>query len=340
MGNGKFNLVLIVLGLVLVVVSQTLFIVDEREQAIVLQLGQPIGQPRGPGLHLKVPLIQDVRRFDRRILPVDPPSEQVVISSSMVIRSRPTDGGEVEEIEVTPSENADTPATENTGVPETIAAAPKIENVSGEPIIVDSFARYKITDPLQFMKTLRTVTSANDRIETILNDAARTVLGKTTLRELLSEERDNVMNDIKNRVNRKIAQDQLGIEIVDVRIVRAELTADLLDSTVRRMISELKERATETRAKGEERALEIRSTAEKERTIILAEGERDAQILRGEGDNEAITIYADAFNKDKEFYGFVRSMEAYGNTLADPDTRLILSPDSDFFRFFDTRSGR
>lgn len=338
MGNSKLNIALIALGLVLIVVSQTLFIVDEREQAIVLQLGQPIGEPRGPGLHLKVPLIQDVRRFDRRILPVDPPSEQVVISSSMVIRTRSPQSGEVEEIEVTP--DTDGEDTTQTDTMDTVAAAPKIENVSGEPIIVDSFARYKITDPLQFMKTLRTVTSANDRIETILNDAARTVLGKTTLRELLSEERDNVMNDIKVRVNRKIAQDQLGIEIVDVRIVRAELTADLLDSTVRRMISELKERATETRAKGEERALEIRSTADKERTIILAEGERDAQILRGEGDNEAIKIYADAFNKDKEFYGFVRSMEAYGNTLADPDTRLILSPDSDFFRFFDTRTGR
>lgn len=142
------------------------------------------------------------------------------------------------------------------------------------------------------------------------------------------------MEEIKNRVNKKIAADRLGIEIVDVRIVRADLTADLLTSTVRRMISDLKERATETRAKGEERALEIRSTAEKDRTVILAEAGRDAQILKGQGDKDAIKIYADAFNKDPQFYAFIRSMDAYKNTLADPQTRLILSPDGDFFRYF------
>lgn len=324
MQNMKLNVFLIAAGVVLVILSQTLFTVDEREQAIVLQLGQPVGEMRGPGLHAKIPLIQDVRRFDRRILPVDPASEQVVISSSTIARIKPK----------TPEELA---AEEAAGQPD---VPPPIENVSGEPIIVDSFARYKITDPLQFLKTLRTIEAADDRLENILNDATRTVLGKTTLRELLSEERDTVMTDIKTRVNRKIEQDKLGIEIVDVRIVRAELTSDLRDSTVRRMISELKERATETRAKGEERALEIKSTAEKERSIILAEAERDAQVIRGEGDKEAIRIYADAFNKDKEFYGFIRSMEAYRTTLADPDTRLILSPDSDFFRYFDDRAGR
>lgn len=324
MQNMKLNIILIALGAALVILSQTLFTVDEREQAIVLQLGQPVGEMRGPGLHAKIPLIQDVRRFDRRILPVDPPSEQVVISSSTIVRAKPK----------TPEEQANEVETDQPDAP------PPIENVSGEPIIVDSFARYQITDPLQFLKTLRTIEAADDRLENILNDASRTVLGKTTLRELLSDERDSVMIDIKNRVNRKIEQDKLGIEIVDVRIVRADLTADLRDSTVRRMISELKERATETRAKGEERALEIKSTAEKEREIILADAARDAQIIRGEGDKTAIKIYADAFNKDKEFYGFIRSMEAYRNTLADPETRLILSPDSDFFRYFDDRAGR
>jgi len=185
------------------------------------------------------------------------------------------------------------------------------------------------------LKKLSNVSKANQRLETILNDATRAVLGKTSLPELLSEERSYIMNDIRSRVNRKITQDQLGIEIVDVRIVRADLTKELRTSTVRRMISELQERATETRAKGEERAKEIRATAEKERTVLLANASRDSEILRGEGDKEAITIYADAFNKDKEFYGFIRSMEAYKNTLADSDTRLILSPDSDFFKYFE-----
>lgn len=296
---------------VLIFVSQAIFIVDQTEQAIVLQLGQPKGEPRGPGLHFKLPLVQNVRYFDRRILPIDPDPEQVVISSSAVSSRKP-----------------------KTEQPETSEEDFSIQNVTGEPIIVDTFARYKIVEPLQFLKTLGTVYNANSRIENILNDTTRAVLGKTTLRELLSSERTDVMNEIRERVNRKIHEDQLGVQIVDVRIVRADLTAELLTSTVRRMVSELKERATETRAKGEERALEIRSTAEKERTVLLAEARRDSQKLRGQGDNEAIKIYADAFNKDKDFYAFIRSMEAYRNTLADPGTRLILSPDSAFFKFF------
>jgi len=213
-------------------------------------------------------------------------------------------------------------------------AAPEIQNVSGEPIIADTFARYKINDPLQFLKTLRTTANADNRLESILNDATRGVLGGVTLQALLSSEREAIMEEIKSRVNKKISQDRLGIEIVDVRIVRADLTSDLRTSTVRRMISDLKERATETRAKGEQRALEIRSTADKDRTVLLAEASRDAQMVKGQGDKEAIRIYAEAFNKDKEFYSFIRSMEAYKNTLSDPETQMILSPESDFFRHF------
>lgn len=321
-----FIAIILTLAVVVFIVAQTLFVVDEREQAIVLQLGQPVGELRGPGLHLKIPLVQEVRRFDSRILAVDPSPEQVVISSTTVTRA-PTKP-------VTPAGEEALSENPNPDAP------PPIQNVSGEPIIVDNFARYRITDPLQFMKTLRDVRGANDRLENILDDAARTVLGQTTLKELLSADRDQVMTQIKDRVNKNITADKLGIEIVDVRIVRADLTAELRDSTVRRMISELKERATETRALGEERALEIRSTADKERAIILAEATRAAQVARGEGDNEAIKIYATSFNKDKEFYGFMRSMDAYKATLSDPDTRLILSPDSDFFRFFQGRAGR
>jgi membrane protease subunit HflC len=318
--------------------------VDQKEQALVLQLGNPVGEPRKPGLHFKIPLIQEVKRFDGRVLSVDPDPEQVVIASSTIEREKSREemqneadaAKQVQNNETTKTDS--TTLTENKEVDTVIAERPKIENVSGEPIIVDSFARYKIIDPLQFLKTLGTISVANSRLENILNDATRAVLGKTSLPELLSEERTYVMNDIRRRVNRKIQQDKLGIEIVDVRIVRADLTKELRTSTVRRMISELQERATETRAKGEELAKEIRATAEKERTVILANSGRDAQITRGEGDKEAIKIYADAFNKDKEFYGFIRSMEAYKNTLADPDTRLILSPDSEFFKYFE--SGR
>lgn len=312
--NKPLLIILAIFAVGLIGASQVFFIVDQREQAIVLQLGQPVGEVNGPGLHLKIPVVQTVQYFDKRILSVDPAPEQVVISSV--------------DIGPKPEEETDEEKEERQS---------SIANVTGEPIILDTFARYKIVDPLQFLKTLRTISAANSRIENILNDATRAELGKTSLQQLLSPARTQVMRDIQRRVNRATEADKLGIQIVDVRIVRADLTADLRTSTVRRMQSELKERATETRAKGEERALEIRSTAEKERTVLIAEAQRDASVIKGEGDKDAIKIYANAFNKDKEFYSFIRSMEAYRNTLADPDTQLILSPDSEFFKHFDNR---
>ncbi|MBK9586449.1 MAG: protease modulator HflC [Alphaproteobacteria bacterium] len=319
-------ILLAVLAVGTLVLTQSLFIVDQTQQAIVLQLGQPLGEPRGPGLHWKTPFIQNVQFFDRRILSVDPPAEQVVISSTA-------------QAEKTTDKNTDQAAPDQNGADEK-APGPTIENVSGEPIIVDTFARYKITDPLQFLKTLRTIESANARLESILNDSSRSVLGRSSLTQLLSPERAHVMTDIKKRVNEKISKDQLGIEIVDVRIVRADLTPELRESTVRQMISQLKERATERRAKGEEKALEIVSTADKEKTVLIAEAERKAQVIKGEGDQQAIKIYAEAFNVDKEFYSFLRSMEAYRNTLASPETRLILSPNSEFFRYFEAYKSR
>ncbi|MCB1721336.1 MAG: protease modulator HflC [Rhodospirillales bacterium] len=313
--NKPLLIILALIAVSLIGASQVFFIVDQREQAIVLQLGQPVGEINGPGLHVKIPVIQTVQYFDRRILSVDPDPEQVNVSSVDTPKS---------------SENKETQKENDSDNLSPV-------DVTGEPIILDTFARYKITDPLQFMKTLRTISAANSRIENILNDATNAVVGKISLRRLLSPDRTMVMQDIMKRVSTSVKKSNFGIEIVDVRIVRADLTPELRTSTVRRMISELKKQATETRAKGEERALEIRSTAEKERTVIIAEAQRDASILKGEGDKEAIKIYANAFNKDKEFYSFIRSMEAYKNTLADPSTQLILSPDSEFFKHFDDK---
>lgn len=310
--NKTLGTIAVIAAFTLFFVGQVFFFVDQRQTAIVLQLGEPVGETRSPGLHMKVPFIQAVRYFDRRVLSVDPAPEQVVISSDEAS---------------TPSKTTDT------------TQAPDYSDITGEPIIVDTFALYRISDPLRFMKTLRTISGANNRLEGILKNATKASLGKTSLKTLLSESRGRVMDEIRIRVEEAVSKDLLGIEIVDVRIVRADLTPALKTSTVERMKSELKKRATETRAKGEEDALEIRSTAEKERTVLIAEAERDAQIIRGDGDNTAIKIYADAFNKDKAFYGFIRSMEAYKATLADSETRLILSPDSDFFRYFDNRKG-
>jgi membrane protease subunit HflC len=339
--SNQFTLPLFALGLGVIVLSQSLFTVDQTEKAIVLQLGQPVGDVREAGLHFKIPLIQDVRYFDSRVLSVDPAPEEMVIASSLIIRDRTpaaiqkSDSAEAAEVAVT--EDAEGLAAETPEATADVVVPPPITNVSGEPIIVDSYARYRISDPLQFLKTLRNVDNANKRVESIIDEATRTVLGKTTLKELLSSDRTRVMAEINTRLRQKIAEDKLGIEIVDVRIVRADLGESLRDSTVRRMISEMNERATETRAKGEELATEIRAGADKERTVILAEAEKLAQIMRGQGDREAIQTYSEAFNKDKEFYSFMRSMEAYRNTLADSETRMILSPDSQFFKYFEGR---
>ncbi len=322
-----------VLGVCLIAASQSVFTVDQTQQAIVLQLGQPVGEPRNPGLHFKLPFVQEVRYFDARVLSIDPRPEPVVISSVHVSADT---AKEKSDNKIVQTDKIQTDKG-NIAKKEKGEKGPSIQNVSGEPIIVDTFARYKITDPLQFMKTLRTIHNANSRIESILNGSTRAILGETTLGEILSEKRTQIMANIRERVNEKITQDHLGIELVDVRIVRADLTQELRTSTVRQMKSQLNERATERRSKGEERALKIRSTAEKERDILLAEARRDAEIIKGQGDKEAIKIYAEAFNVDREFYSFIRSMEAYKKTMANPKTRLILSPDSAFFKHFKKR---
>lgn len=298
------------------IINQSVYTVDERQKAILLQLGQPIGEVKNPGLHFKIPLIQNVRFFDTRILSVDPIAQEMVISSSSLNR-----------------DTAVQPAQEEGDDAAIVSTIGNGEN--GEPILVDMFARYRITDPLAFLKTLRTVPQANDRITSILNEATRATLGDSTLRDLLSSRRADIMETIKNRMNLSVTQDELGIEIVDARLIRADLTQNLLEATVRRMNSQLQERAAETRAEGEEIAIEIRSDADKQRTVILAEANRDAQIIKGQGDREATEIYAKAFNKDKDFYSFLRSMEAYRTTFSDDTSAMILSPDSAFLKYLE-----
>lgn len=300
---------LVIVAAILVVGSQALFIVDERETAIVLQLGEPIGEAKAPGLHVKLPFVQDVRRFDRRILTIDPLPTQMVIANSANSKRNSKQLAS---------------STEETTIGE----------VSGEPIVVDVFGRYQIEDPLQFLKTLQTVGGANRRIDYIMNESTRSILGNTTLGDLLSEKREDVMRQIRERVNSKVQESGFGVNVIDVRIVRADLTPDLRLSTVKRMISELEERAKETRAKGRELALEIRATADKEKRIILAKAQRDSEIIRGEGDEDAIKIHANAYNADPEFYAFWRSMQAYRASIDEGNSSLVLSPDSQFFRYF------
>ena len=199
-------------------------------------------------------------------------------------------------------------------------------------LVVDAFARYKIVDPLLFSQTVGTEAGARAQLRGVLSGSLRRVIGNRTLASVLSEERADIMRQIRDEANQQ-AQNR-GIEIIDVRIRRADLPQANAEAIYQRMQSEREREAREFRAQGAELAQRIRSRAERERTVLIAEAQRGAQILRGEGDAEATRIYADAFNRDPDFFAFYRSMEAYRNALGGNDTTLVLTPDSEFFRYF------
>lgn len=266
-----------------VVGSASVFTVNEAQQALVLQFGEPRRVVREPGLKFKVPFIQEVRILDRRVLDLDPPVEQVILADQ-------------------------------------------------KRLDVDAFARYRIHDPLRFYQTAGTEAVAETRMNATVNSALRRVLGNVTVLAVLSEERTKIMTDIKNQVNTEAQR--FGIEIVDVRIRRADLPQETSQSIFARMRSEREREASEARAQGQEQAQQIRARAERERTVMVAEAQRDAQILRGEGDNTALKLIAEVTSKDPEFYGFYRSLEAYRKALNKDDTTMVLSPNSEFFRYF------
>ena len=267
----------------------SLFTMNEKQQGLVLQFGDPKRVVKSAGLHFKIPLIQNVVRYDRRILEYDLPIEEVIA-------------------------------------------------VDKKRMLIDSFTRFKIVDPLEFYKTVGNETNVRNRINSNVISSLRRVVGRVTLEKLLSEERSNIMERIKVEVNNEAIR--FGIEVVDVRIRRADLPEANSQAIFERMISERVREAKEFRAKGSEVAQKIRAEADKDKTVILAEANRTSEILRGEGESEAISIYANAFEKDSDFYSFYRSMQAYGNVLGEDGTTMILSPDSEFLEFFNSSTGK
>ncbi|MDD9901333.1 MAG: protease modulator HflC [Alphaproteobacteria bacterium] len=264
-------------------ITQAAFVVAEPEQAMVMQFGDPVAQYTKPGLKFKVPFIQSVARFDRRVLDVDPEPEQVILADQ-------------------------------------------------KRLVVDTFARYRIENMLTFYTTLRTEAQATSRLNTIISSNLRSTLGNVGLTDVLSEKRQGLMDQIQKQVNAAV-NERFGIEIVDVRIGRADLPKQTSQAIYDRMRTEREREAAEFRAQGQELAQEIRSKADRTRTVLLAEAEKKAQILRGEGDKDAIKIYADAFNRDPAFFAFYRTMEAYKTSLADSNTTLVLNPEGDFLRY-------
>lgn len=277
-----FIIIIVAIGL------NGLFTMSEKQQGLVLQFGEPKRVVQDSGLNFKVPLIQNVVRYDKRILEYDLPIEEVIA-------------------------------------------------VDKKRMLIDSFTRFKITDPLEFYKTVGSESNVRNRLNSNVISSLRRVVGTVTLDELLSENRSNIMIRIRDEVNNEASR--FGIEIVDVRIRRADLPEANSQAIFERMISERVREAKEFRAKGSEIAQKIRAEADKEKTVILAEATRKSEILRGEGESSAISIYANAFEMDSDFYSFYRSMQAYGKVLGEEGTTMILSPDSEFLEFFNDSKG-
>ncbi len=262
---------------------QSLFIVQEINQAIVLQFGDPKKIITKPGLNFKLPFIQNVAYLDRRVLNLDTPPEEVIAADQ-------------------------------------------------KRLIVDAFARFRIVDPLKFYISVGNENVARSRLATIINSRIRGVLGTQNLATLLSIDRSKHMATIQNDVN--IEAQNFGITIVDVRIKRADLPQANSEAIFKRMQTEREREAKEFRAQGAEIAAKITSTADKEVTVILATANKQSEIMKGEGDGARNRIFAEAFGRDPEFFGFYRAMQSYEKALIGGDTSLILSPDSDFFKFF------
>ncbi len=266
-----------------ILVTSTLFIVNQAEQVLVLRFGQVRQTIAAPGLHVKVPFVDQVARFDARLLDVDPPPEEVILGDQ-------------------------------------------------KRIVVDTYTRYRIADSLQFYQTVHNEDGVAARLREIVNNALRKVLGTATLPSVLSPDREEIMHQIQQQVNE--AAKPFGIAVVDVRIRRADLPPETSQSIFRRMQSERQREAAEARAEGQQKAQEIRAGADRDRTVILAEAQKQAEILRGEGEGEASTIYAQAFGQDPQFFAFYRSIQAYRKSLGSADTTYLLTPDSDFLKFF------
>ncbi len=266
-----------------VIVFQSLFVVQEISQAIVLQFGDPKKIVTKAGLNFKLPFIQNVVYLDKRILNLDNDPEEVIAADQ-------------------------------------------------KRLIVDAFARFKIVDPLKFYISVGNERVARSRLSTIINSRIRGVLGTQELATLLSTDRARQMQIIQSQVNDEAKN--FGINIVDVRIKRADLPPANSEAIYKRMQTEREREAKEFRAQGAEIAQKIRSTADKDVTVILAQANKKSEIMKGEGDGQRNKIFADAFGRDPQFFAFYRAMQAYEKALIGGETSLVLSPDSDFFKFF------
>ncbi|MCH9853837.1 MAG: protease modulator HflC [Alphaproteobacteria bacterium] len=273
-----------IIGVITIIVGTgALFTVKETEQVLVLQFGEVRRAITEPGLNIKIPMIQNIIRYDNRILPIDPPQFEVLLTDKKRVN-------------------------------------------------VDAYARYKIIDASEFYQRVRTETLLTDRFGKNANAALQRVLATVSLTDMLSENRDNVMQQIEEELQSQAKT--FGIELIDIRIGRTDLPSQTSEAVFNRMRTEREREARELRAQGEEASRKIRAQADKERTIILADAKSRSNILIGDGEAQRNVILGDAYGRDANFFAFYKSLEQYEQALATEDTTFVISPDSEFFEFF------
>ncbi|WP_342270924.1 protease modulator HflC [Candidatus Tisiphia endosymbiont of Parasteatoda lunata] len=271
----------VVFGLLLSVTS-ALFTVDQRHSAVVFQFGEAMRTIESPGLNIKIPFIQNVEFFDKRILNVEAEAKELTASD-------------------------------------------------GKRVIVDAFAKFRIVDPVMFYKTVHNYQGVKIRLNKNLESSMRKVIGRLPLTSLLTSARSDIMSNILNQVNEEAKN--FGLDVIDVRILRADLPKENSAAIYRSMQTAREKEATQIRAEGQEEGARIRSRADKESKILLAEAYMQSQIIKGDGDMEAAKIYNLAYSVDPEFYKFYRSLEVYKNTLKKDDTSFVLSPEAGLFKY-------
>ncbi len=271
------------------VIWASVFTVDERQKAILFKFGEILSSDFEPGLHLKMPVINNVKKFDQRILTIDQQPERFLTAEK-------------------------------------------------KDLIVDSFVKWRIADVEQYFKTTQgDENRAGQLLYQNINNGLRDEFGKRTVQEVIAGDRTEIMKIMTAEATEKART--LGIEVIDVRIKKIDLPARVSDSVYRRMRAERERVARDFRSKGAEAAERIRADADRQRSVILAEAYRDSEIVRGEGDAKATDIYANAFSKDEDFFRFHRSVNAYKNNFSTAEDIILLEPDSEFFRYFNSSRG-
>ena len=287
----------VILVLVVIIGYGTFFTVDQTSQALVVRLGKPVRVITEPGLNVKVPFIDSVIYVDKRILAIESQAQEVNVQSQ--------DKSTAAEV--------------------------------GERVVVDAFARYRITDPLKYYQSVGP-TGANSQLGTLLNSVLRRVLGNATLADVVRNKREDLMVQMRDELDRRAQE--FGIKVVDARIRRADLPLKNSEAVYARMKTERQREAAEFRAEGSQKSQEIRAKADRDVTVIVADANQQSEQIRGQGDADRNRIFADAYTQDPSFFAFYRSMQAYERSMQKGNTNLVLGPDSDFFRYFGDPAGR